>query len=121
MNRERWPTWGVGGLYGSIIGVAVLIFGTPAAAISLAVALAGTALTRAFAFPSGIFIGAGVTWLLLALRATLACEARNQLPSSACVAPDPTGLFVMAAVLIGVGAALGVVAWLRRRSMLEVR
>ena len=120
MNRERWPTWGLGVVYGGIIGVGVLIFGTPAAVISLLVAVAGTVVSRSFAFPSGIFIGAGVTWLLLALRATLACDAMNRSPNSGCVAPDLTGLVVMAAVLIGLGLLPGIAAWLRLRSRVNL-
>lgn len=119
MCRERWRNWGLGVLYGGVIGVAVLVFGTPAAVISVLIAVAGTAVTRSLAFPSGIFAGIGITWMLLALRATLACDAMNRSANSGCVAPDLTGLVVVAVVAVGLGLLIGIGAGWRRSSWLR--
>jgi LPXTG-motif cell wall-anchored protein len=117
MRRERLTMWLAGGAFGSVAGIAVLTLGTPSLYLSLALFALGFAISRSVALVSGAFVALGVTWLALAIRASIACEEFDRLPNAGCVAPDLTPFVLTAGGIAALGALLGWVALRRRRNV----
>jgi hypothetical protein len=117
MRRERLTMWLTGGAFGAVAGTAVLTFGAPMLLLSVALFALGFVISRSVALLSGAFVAFGVTWLALAIRASIACEEFDRLPNAGCVAPDLAPFLLTAAGIAVAGALLGVVAVRRRRSV----
>lgn len=92
-------SWGIGLAGGLIIGVGVLVAGPLAGLLGLAAVAAATRLPRRDAVAAGLLIGLGGSWILLLLRADLACTVD-------CVGPDLTGWYALGAVLAAAGGVL---------------
>jgi hypothetical protein len=111
MGRERWANWLIGVVIGVALAVPTLVFGAPAVLLSLAFVTLAILLLRSLAFLSGALTAVGVTWIVLLLRAQLACEAFDRLPNAGCEPPDLRPFVAVALGVLGIGIALGAVAW----------
>ena len=92
-------SWMIGLVSGLVVGVGTLIAGTLAALLGLVAIVAATRLPHRDATAGGLLLGLGGSWVLLLLRADLACGVD-------CVSPDLTGWYALGGVLVVVGLAL---------------
>ena len=114
MRSESWSSWAAGTVFGSLAGMAIAVFGAPALALSLALLTLAFIASRTVALLSGALIGIGGTWLVLLVRAQLACAAFDAAPNQGCEAPDLGPFYVISGIAFCVGLLIGAVAWHRR-------
>jgi hypothetical protein len=109
--------WLAGGAFGAVFAVVGLSFGTPVLYLALVLFAFGFLVSRSVALLSGAFLAAGVTWLALAMRASIACEEFDRLPNAGCTAPDLTPFLLTAAGMGALGVLLGWIAFRRPRAL----
>jgi hypothetical protein len=93
--------WVIGLAAGLVVGLGTLVAGYLAALFGLVAIIAATRLPRREATAAGLLLGLGGAWILLLLRADLACGVD-------CTGPDLTGWYVVGAALAVLGAILTV-------------
>ncbi len=114
LRSERWPSWGIGLLFGAAAGFMIIVSGTPGLALSLAFLALAFVAARSVAFLSGAFLGVGGLWFALTVRAQLACDAFDRGSNQGCQGFGVDQFLVVSAVVFGIGLLLGVIAWRRR-------
>lgn len=109
--------WLAGGAFGAVFAVIGLSFGTPVLYLGLVLFVLGFLVSRSVALISGALVAVGVTWIALAIRASIACEEFDRLPNAGCTAPDLTPFLLTAAGMGALGVLLGWIAFRRPRGL----
>ena len=109
----KWSRWLIGLLLGALIGFLAFLGGWPAIAIGLALAGVGLLFERSLAYLSGLLVGWGGIWLAVLARVVYSCGTTDALPGQPCPSSGTVQFMVIAAIILGVGVVLGVLA-LRR-------
>ena len=111
-----WTVWAIGAGFGALAGLMMAMFGAPALMLSVAFLLLACVAARRVAVLSGAFMGIGGTWLVLTVRADLACEAFDAAPNQGCTGFAVEPFLAISAAVLGVGLLLGVLALARPTS-----
>jgi len=116
LKVERWAGWGLGLVLGALIGTTVLIGGATFVLLGAAAIALGLLAVRNLAFLSAAFIGVGGTWVVLVVRAQLACEAFDADPNQGCQGFGVGEFLVVSAAVMVVGLVLAALVWRRGRT-----
>lgn len=114
MRTESLATWTVGAVFGALAGVMVLFGGAPLLLLALAFLALAFVAARSLAFLSGTFVGVGGSWLVMALRAELACVAFDSAPNQGCQGFGVGEFLGISAAVIAAGVVIGALARRRR-------
>jgi len=109
-RREPWASWAIGLVIGGLAGSAILTFGAPLLLVSLAVLALALVAARSLALLSGAFIGVGATWLVLLVRAQVACDLFDAAPNHGCRGFGVERFLVISSAALVVGLLVGGVA-----------
>lgn len=110
LRKGRRASWLIGLVLGAATGFMILLGGAPFLLLSLAFLVLVFVTARNLAFLSGAFTGVGAAWLILTVRAQLACEAFDRAPNQGCTGYGVGPFLGVAAIILIGGLLLGVLA-----------